>query len=66
MDIQTLKQRVAAVEGKRELLLKLKADPNLGALALDVEQASIEMDDLMAEFRQTFPEGVAGTSINIS
>jgi hypothetical protein len=55
MDTQTLQQRIAQVEQKRELLLKLKADPNLGALSLDVDQALIEMDALMAEFRQTFP-----------
>lgn len=59
MEAQTLQQRIAAVEAKRELLLKLKADPNLGALSIDVDQALIEMDDLMLEFRRTFPTGGA-------
>jgi hypothetical protein len=65
MDTQTLQQRIIQVEGKRELLLKLKSDPNLGALSLDVDQALIEMDDLMREFRQTFPNGVGGATIDI-
>jgi hypothetical protein len=66
MDTQTLQQRISQVEGKRELLLKLKSDPNLGTLSLDVDQALIEMDDLMREFRQTFPNGVGGgTTIDI-
>jgi hypothetical protein len=58
MDAQNLQARVAQVEGKRALLLKFQADPNLSTLSLDVDQALIEMDDLMTEFRQTFPNGV--------
>jgi hypothetical protein len=58
MDAQTLQERIAQVEGKRELLLKFQSDPNLSTLSLDVDQALIEMDDLMAEFRQTFPDGI--------
>lgn len=58
MDAQALQERIAQVESKRALLLQFQADPTLGTLSLDVEQALIEMDDLMAEFRQTFPTGV--------
>jgi hypothetical protein len=58
MDAQNLQERIAAVEGKRTLLLKFKTDANLGSLSLDVDQALIEMDDLMAEFRSTFPQGI--------
>ncbi len=58
MDAKSLQERIAQVEGKRELLLKLQADPNLGVLSLDVSQALIEMDDLMMEFRKTFPSGI--------
>ncbi len=65
MDTQALQQRITQVEGKRELLLKLKSDPNLGTLSLDVDQALIEMDDLMSEFRQTFPGGVEVATIDI-
>ncbi|WP_310425328.1 hypothetical protein [Chamaesiphon sp. VAR_48_metabat_135_sub] len=58
MDAQSLQERIDRVEGKRELLLKFQADPNLGDLSLDVDQALIEMDDLMSEFRRTFPSGI--------
>jgi hypothetical protein len=66
MDARTLQGRIARVEEKRELLLELKADPNLGTMTLDVDQALIEMDDLMAEFRQTFPDGVVRDPIDRS
>ena len=58
MDAKTLQERVAQVEGKRELLLRLQLDPSLGALSLDVSQALIEMDDLIIEFRKNFPSGI--------
>lgn len=56
MDTQTLKERVAIVEGKRESLLRFLEQPNLGSLRIDVNQALEEMDDLIDEFRRTFPE----------
>ena len=65
MDTQTLQERVAQVQAKRDLLLKLKADSNLGVLSLDVDQALIEMDDLMSEFRQTFPQTVVVEPIKL-
>jgi hypothetical protein len=64
MDAQILEQRIAQVESKRELLLKFKADPTLGTLSLDVDQALLEMDDLMAEFQKTFPNGIVETLTN--
>lgn len=57
MDTQTLKERVAIVEGKREELLRLLEQPNLGSLRIDVNQALEEMDDLLDEFSRTFPQG---------
>ena len=66
MDARTLQGRIARVEEKRELLLELKTGTNIGTLALDVDQALIEMDDLMAEFRQTFPDGVVRDPIDRS
>lgn len=66
MDARTLQGRIARVEEQRELLLELKAGTNIGTLALDVDQALIEMDDLMAEFRQTFPDGVVRDPIDRS
>jgi hypothetical protein len=65
MDARTLQDRIALVENKREMLLRLQADPTIGLLSLDVSQALIEMDDLMLEFRQTFPGGVMETPISL-
>jgi hypothetical protein len=65
MDTKTLQERVAQVQAKRELLLTLKADSTLGVLSLDVDQALIEMDDLMSEFRQTFPPTVVIEKIDL-
>ncbi|MCJ8282782.1 MAG: hypothetical protein MJK14_23970 [Rivularia sp. ALOHA_DT_140] len=55
MDIQTIKDRVAAVESKREYLLSLLEQPNLGTLRIDVNQALEEMDELLDEYKRTFP-----------
>ena len=58
MDAQNLQERIAQVESKRALLLKYQEDPSLSSLSLDIDQALVEMDDLMTEFRQTFPTGI--------
>ena len=58
MDAQNLRERIAKVEAKRLLLLKYQADPSLSTLSLDIDQALVEMDDLMTEFKQTFPKGI--------
>ncbi|MBA3921291.1 MAG: hypothetical protein H0X31_06140 [Nostocaceae cyanobacterium] len=55
MDVQTIKERIAIVESKRESLLRLLEQPNLGTLRVDVNQALEEMDDLTDEFKRTFP-----------
>ncbi|MTJ53614.1 hypothetical protein FJR38_13645 [Anabaena sp. UHCC 0253] len=56
MDIQTIKERISTVQGKREYLLSLLEQPNLGTLRVDVNQALEELDDLIDEFRRTIPE----------
>jgi hypothetical protein len=56
MDIQTIKERIAVVESKREYLLSLLEQPSLGTLRVDVNQALEEMDDLIDEFERTFPQ----------
>lgn len=56
MDPQTLRERIAVIEGKRDSLLRLLEEPNLGTLRIDVNQALEEMDDLIDEFRRTFPD----------
>ncbi len=58
MDAQNLRERIAQVEAKRLLLLKYQTDPSLSTLSLDIDQALVEMDDLMTEFKQTFPQGI--------
>ena len=54
MDIQTIKERIAVVQSKREYLLGLLEQPNLGTLRVDVNQALEELDELIDEFRRTF------------
>ncbi|AFY33293.1 hypothetical protein [Calothrix sp. PCC 7507] len=56
MDLQTIKERIAVVRGKREYLLSLLEQPNLGILRIDVNQALEELDELIDEFRRTIPE----------
>jgi hypothetical protein len=52
----TLQERIAIVVSKREALVRLLEQPDLGTLRIDVNQAIEEIDDLLDEFRQTFPE----------
>ena len=56
MDAETIKERIQLIEGKRESLLRLLEQPDLGTLRIDVNQALEEMDDLIDEFKRTFPE----------
>lgn len=60
MDAQTIKERVALVKTKRDYLLSLLEQPNLGTLRVDVNQALEEMDELIDEFKRTFPETEIG------
>lgn len=59
MDFQTIQQRITLVEQKREVLLRLLEQPDLGTLRIDVNQALEEIDDLIDEFKQTFPANEA-------
>ncbi|CBN59106.1 MULTISPECIES: hypothetical protein [Kamptonema] len=56
MDAQTIRERVATIESKRETLVRLLERPDLGILKIDVSQAIEEIDDLIAEFKRTFPD----------
>ncbi|AFZ35494.1 hypothetical protein Sta7437_1939 [Stanieria cyanosphaera PCC 7437] len=56
MDQSTLKARIIQIESKREVLLKLLEQPNLGTIRVDVNQALEELDELIFEFREIFPE----------
>jgi hypothetical protein len=55
LDPQTLRERILLIESKRESLVKLLEQPNLGTLRIDVNQALEEIDDLIDEFKRTFP-----------
>ncbi len=57
LDVQAIRERIRLIESKRESLLKLLEQPDLGTLRIDVNQALEEMDDLLDEFNRTFPEG---------
>jgi hypothetical protein len=52
----TLKERITQIASKREFLLQLLEQPNLGTLRIDVDQALEELDDLVEEFDKTFPK----------
>ena len=55
MDASTIQERVALIENKRECLLRLLEQPDLGTLRIDITQALEEIDDLIDEFQRTFP-----------
>ncbi|MEM1310625.1 MAG: hypothetical protein AAF892_12270 [Cyanobacteria bacterium P01_D01_bin.71] len=55
MDKQAIKDRVELIRSKREALVKLLEQPDIGMLRIDVNQALEEMDDLLAEFEAVFP-----------
>ena len=56
LDPETLRERIALIEGRRESLVKLLEQPDLGTLRIDVNQALEELDDLIEEFKRTFPD----------
>lgn len=55
MEISNLQGRIRLVTEKREALLRLLEQPDLGTLRIDVSQALDELDELIEEFDQTFP-----------
>jgi len=61
MELQTIKERIALIESKRESLVMLLEKPDLGTLRIDVNQALEELDELIAEFKETFPEEAIGS-----
>lgn len=55
MEAQVICNRIATLKSKREALIRLLEQPDLGTLRIDVNQALEEMDDLLEEFDRTFP-----------
>ena len=56
LDPQAMREQFTQIESKREFLVKLLEQPNLGTLRIDVNQAIEEVDDLIDEFKRTFPD----------
>ena len=56
MEKEQLKQRITLIEDKRESLVKLLEQPDLGTLRIDVNQALEELDELIEEFEATFAQ----------
>lgn len=56
MDKVTIKGQIRQVQSKREFLVQLLDRPDLGTLRIDVNQAIEELDELIEDFRLTFPE----------
>lgn len=56
LDEQMLREKITYIQDRREVLVKLLGQPNLGTLRIDVNQALEELDDLLAEFQQIFPQ----------
>ena len=56
MDRTTLIEKITQIGAKRELLEQLRELPDLGTLRIDVNQAIEEFDELVEEFKETFPE----------
>jgi hypothetical protein len=55
LDPKDLRDRFAQIESKRESLVRLLEQPDLGTLRIDVNQAIEEIDDLIDDFNRTFP-----------
>jgi hypothetical protein len=56
MDKTSLIDKVKQMANKRDYLLQLRDQPDIGGLRLDVNQALEELDELLDEFQETFPE----------
>ncbi len=56
MDKFTIKAKVNQIAEKREFLVELLEEPSIGTLRIDVDQALEELDELIEEFEETFPE----------
>lgn len=50
-----IQEKIFFIESRRESLVKLLEQPNLGVLRVDVNQALEELDELIEELRLTFP-----------
>jgi len=65
MNSETIQSRVETIKQKRDVLLDLLENPNLGTLRIDVNQALEEVDELIEEFERTFPKSATLKSDSI-
>lgn len=56
MDKAEIRSKIAQMNLKRNSLVELLERPNLGTLRIDVDRALEELDELIEEFNETFPE----------
>ncbi|MEM9452232.1 MAG: hypothetical protein AAGA75_27405 [Cyanobacteria bacterium P01_E01_bin.6] len=56
MEPTLLKSKILDIESKRDALVQLLEQPDLGTLRIDVNQALEELDELVDDLKQTFPE----------
>lgn len=56
MELPTLQERLVVVLAKRESLKKLLELPGNGTLTIDIESALAELDELISDFKRTFPD----------
>jgi hypothetical protein len=60
----SIKDKIVAIASKRSTLVKLSLRSDLGNLRIDVVQALEEIDDLLQEFRNTFPDCPIDLEVN--
>ncbi len=60
----SIKDKIVAIASKRSSLVKLSLRSDLGNLHIDVIQALEEIDDLLQEFRNTFPDCTIDLEVN--
>ena len=56
MDKSEIKSKITQMSSQRDSLVELLERPNLGTLRIDVDQALEELDELIEEFNETFPD----------
>ncbi|MEL6442241.1 MAG: hypothetical protein AAFQ80_23720 [Cyanobacteria bacterium J06621_8] len=56
MDKSEIKSKITQMNSQRDSLVELLERPNLGTLRIDVDQALEELDELIEEFNETFPD----------
>ncbi len=56
MTPETIAEKIRPIATKRAVLARLAARDDLGNLKIDVQQALEELDDLLEDFRRTFPD----------